>query len=98
MQAPVVLAVVARIRETDAVPSHEQWMAAGDAVANVLNALHFMGFGAKILSGLRAADSEIARAFCRDGEVLVGWISAGASKDRPQARGADVVKAIVSRF
>lgn len=98
MQAPVVLAVVARIHGTDSIPAHEQWMAIGGAVANVLNALHFMGFGAKMLSGLRAADAIIAKAFCREGEVLVGWISAGTPKAFPQARGADVTEAIASRF
>jgi nitroreductase len=98
MQAPVVLAVVARMHGTDSIPEHEQWMAVGGAVANVLNALHFMGFGAKMLSGLRAADPIIVKAFCRNGEVLVGWISVGTPRARPQARGADVIKAIVSEF
>lgn len=98
MQAPVVLAVVARIHGTDSIPAHEQWMAVGGAVANVVNALHFMGFGAKMLSGLRAADPIIARAFCRDDEGLVGWISAGTPQARPQARGTDAIEVIVSNF
>ena len=98
MQAPVVLAVVARIHSTDSIPAHEQWMAVGGAVANVLNALHVMGFGAKMLSGLRAADPIIARTFCRDDEVLAGWISAGTPRARPQARGTDAIEAIVSIF
>lgn len=98
MQAPVVLAAVARIRGTDSIPAHEQWLAVGGAVANVVNALHFMGFGAKMLSGLRVADPAIARAFCRDDEVLAGWISAGTPKTRPQARGTDAIEAIVSIF
>jgi hypothetical protein len=46
----------------------------------VLNALHFMGYGAKMLSGFRAADPAIAAAYCAEGEVLVGWISAGTPK------------------
>jgi nitroreductase len=98
MQAPVVLAVVARIHGTDSIPAHEQWMAVGGAVANVVSALHFMGFGAKMLSGLRAADPTVARAICRDDEVLVGWISAGTPRARPQARGKDAIEAIVSTF
>ena len=98
MQAPVVLAVVARIHGTDSIPAHEQWMAVGGAIANVLNALHVMGFGAKMLSGLRAADPIIAKAFCRDDEVLAGWISAGTPRARPHARGTDAIEAIVSEF
>lgn len=97
-QAPVVIAVVARLNPMHEVPVHEQWMAVGGAVTNVLNALHFMGFGAKMLSGLRATDPQIGAAFCRDGEQLVGWISAGTSKVPPRSRGSDNAEAIASRF
>jgi uncharacterized membrane protein YraQ (UPF0718 family) len=47
---------------------------------------------------IRAADHVIARAFCREGEVLVGWISTGTPRDSPRSRGADPIQAIVSRF
>jgi hypothetical protein len=73
VQAPVVIAIVARIDPSARVPAHEQWIAVGGAVANLLNALHFMGFGAKTLSGLRASDPEITKEFCRENEQLVGW-------------------------
>jgi nitroreductase len=98
VQAPVVIAVVARLNPLHEVPAHEQWMAVGGAVTNVLNALHFMGFGAKMLSGHRAADPQIGAAFCRDGEQLVGWISVGTPKAAPRARGADNAEAIASKF
>jgi nitroreductase len=98
MQAPAVLAVVARIHGTGSIPAHERWMAVGGAVANVLSALHVMWFGAKMLSGLRAADPIIARAFCRNDEVLAGWISEGTPKARPHARGMEAIDAIVSIF
>jgi nitroreductase len=98
VQAPVVIAVVARIDPMHEVPVHEQWIAVGGALANLLNALHLMGFGAKMLSGLRAADPLIGKAFCRDGEQLVGWISTGTPTSAPQARGADPAEAIASTF
>lgn len=98
VQAPVVIAVVARLNLMHDVPVHEQWMAVGGAVTNVLNALHFMGFGAKMLSGLRAADAQISAAFCGDGEQLVGWISAGTPTATPRPRGSDPVEGIASRF
>lgn len=98
VQAPVVIAVIARLDPKHEVPLHEQWMAVGGAVTNVVNALHFMGFGAKMLSGRRAADPQIGRAFCRDGEQLVGWISAGTSTSPPRPRGSDPVEAIISRL
>jgi len=98
VQAPVVIAVVARVEAGKGIPLHEQWIAVGGALANVLNALHFMGFGAKMLSGLRAADPQIGEAFCRDGERLVGWISTGTPKAAPLAREADAVERIVSAW
>jgi nitroreductase len=98
MQAPVVIAVISRLNPMHEVPVHEQWMAVGGAVTNVLNALHLMGFGAKMLSGRRAADPQIGAAFCRDGEQLVGWISCGTPKAAPRARGEDAPDAIVSKF
>ncbi len=98
VQAPLVIAVVARLNPMHEVPVHEQWMAAGGAVTNVLNALHCMGFGAKMLSGRRAADPQIGAAFCRDGEQLVGWISCGTPKDSPRARGRDGLDRLYSGF
>ncbi len=98
MQAPVVIAVIARLNTMHEVPVHEQWMAVGGALTNVVNALHFMGFGAKMLSGRRAADAQIAAAFCRDGEQLVGWISVGTPTVPPRARSDDAPDAIASTF
>jgi nitroreductase len=98
VQAPVVIAVIARIDATAEIPAHEQWITIGGALTTVLSALHLMGFGAKMLSGLRASDPHIARAFCREGETLVGWISTGTSRVTPSAREVDDVDRIVSRF
>lgn len=98
VQAPVVIAVVARIDTMHEVPAHEQWIAVGGALTNVLNALHFMGFGAKMLSGRRAHDPRIGAAFCSHGEQLVGWISVGTSRVALRARDADQVDRIASNF
>jgi len=46
----------------------------------------------------RRADPQIAQAFCRDGETLVGWISTGTPKTAPSPRMADDVVRIVSDF
>ncbi|MDZ7652393.1 MAG: nitroreductase family protein [Burkholderiaceae bacterium] len=97
-QAPVVIAVVARIDPMHEVPVHEQWIAIGGALTNLLNALHLQGFGAKMLSGRRAADAQIGKAFCRDGEQLVGWVSVGTATSAPKARGADPADGIASTF
>ena len=97
-QAPTVIAVVARLVPDHEVPPHEQWIAVGGAIANVMNALHFMDYGAKMLSGARAADPEIGKAFCREGEQLVGWISVGTPRVPSKPRAVDPVDAVFSRF
>ena len=98
VQAPLVIAIVARVDPSAEMPTHEQWIAVGGAVANLLNALHFLGFGAKALSGLRASDPEISKAFCQESEQLVGWVSVGTPKSRSAPRGADPIDGIYSEF
>jgi hypothetical protein len=99
MQAPVVVAVVARIdADDDIVPPHEQWMAVGGAIANAVNALHFMGYGAKMVAGARARDPAIVAAHCREGEVLVGWITTGTMDGPPKARGEIDAGAVLGKL
>lgn len=81
--------MMARIDPVHVVPAHEQWMAAGGALANFLNAAHLLGFAGKMLSGRKARSRLVADAFCKDGETLVGWIVLGRAgapgKARPRA-------------
>ncbi len=88
---PALLAMVARIRaNVEDVPDHEQWVCVGAGLMNFLNALHLMGFGAKVLSGASVRDAAIQAAFCDAGETLVAWIVTGRPSRRSHA------KAIVS--
>lgn len=84
---PALLALIARIRpDTEDVPEHEQWVTVGGGLMNFLNALHLMGYGAKVLSGASVRDAEIQSAFCRDGELLVAWVVAGTPTRRPHPK------------
>ena len=99
IQAPVVLAVIARIdNENRDVPAYEQWATVGGAISNALTAIHIMGYAGKMLSGVRAADPVIGRAYCQDGETLLGWISIGTPKGSAKARGEIDPAAILSSF
>lgn len=99
MQAPVVIAVIARINpHDDLVPPHEQWLAVGGAIANAVNALHFMGYGAKMVSGARARDPAIVAAHCREGEELVGWIATGSLEKPAKPRGEIDAGAVLGKF
>ena len=82
---PGLLAVVARIRDdVPEVPPHEQWICVGAAVMNLLNALHLMGFGAKVLGGTAARSEAVHAAFCHAGESLACWVIAGTPDGPPQ--------------
>ena len=99
MQAPVVIAVIARINpDDDIVPAHEQWMAVGGAIAQAVNALHFLGYGAKLVAGARARDPRVAAAHCREGEELVGWIATGTRDGPAKARGEIDAGAVLGKF
>lgn len=75
---PVLVALVARIEDGRAdVPAHEQWMAAGGALANFLSALHLMGFAGKALSGSAVEGAAVRAALEGPGERLVCWIALG---------------------
>jgi nitroreductase len=89
---PVLLAWVARIDPTvDKVPAHEQWLCVGGALANFMNAVHLMGYGAKILSGRKCQHPALVRAFCEESEQLVGFICIGTPTREPAPRDKDEV-------
>jgi Nitroreductase family len=90
---PALIGVVAHTRAgVEGVPVHEQWMTIGGGLMNFLNALHVMGFGAKVLSGPLIGDEGIQQSFCRSGEQLVAWVLAGtpsARRSEDNRSGAD---------
>jgi nitroreductase len=75
---PVLVAWVARIDSAvEQVPPHEQWICVGAAMANFMNAVHLLGYGAKILGGRKCQHPALTQAFCLDGEQLVGFTCIG---------------------
>lgn len=94
---PALLAVLGRVRpNVEDVPEHEQWACIGAGMMNLLNALHLMGYGAKILSGASVRDPEIQASFCRTGETLVSWILAGTPTCGARPKQPDEVQAALS--
>jgi len=78
LRPPLTVAVLTRIDlGHPQVPAHEQWVCVGGALSNFLMAAHLLGFGAKMLSGAKVRDADIAAAFCAPGETLLGWIALG---------------------
>lgn len=99
LKAPLTLAVLARIDlGHPLVPAHEQWMAVGGAVANLLNAAHAMGFAGKMLSGDKARAPALVQAFCEAGETLVGWVALGTPSKQGRARAAKPVAGVLREW
>lgn len=81
---PGLLAVIACIRDdVPDVPPHEQWLTVGAAVMNLLNALHLMGYGAKVLGGSAARSAVVRNAFCDEGEQIACWVVCGTPAGDP---------------
>lgn len=84
---PSLLAFIVSLRERTGVPEREQWLAAGAALCNFLNAAHQLGFGAIMLSGERCHDPLLIQELgLRKGEVLAGFISMGRVAQVPPKR------------
>ena len=87
---PVLVAWVVRITSNVAkVPPHEQWICVGAAMSNFMNALHALGYGAKILSGRKCQHPALVQAFCEAGEQLVGFTCIGTPTRELEAREPD---------
>jgi nitroreductase len=100
-RGPVLVAWVARIEADSAeVPPNEQWITAGGALTNFLNALHLMGFAAKTLSGRKCGHPLLHRAFCdaAAGETLVGFVCVGTAAKPAQPRSVDDAAAQISNW
>ena len=94
---PALLAVIGRLRgDVDDVPVEEQWVCIGGGVMNLLNALHLLGYGAKVVSGSSVRDPEVCEAFCQPGEVLVAWVLAGTPTRSTRARHDDRVDDVLT--
>ena len=88
-RAPVLLAFVVSLQPRSPVPVREQWLAAGAALGNLLNAAHQLGFGAIMLSGERCFDAAIlAQLGLGESEHLAGFISLGSIASIPARRAA----------
>jgi nitroreductase len=76
--APVLLAVISRVQENDAVPEIEQRASAGAALGYVVLAADLLGYGAMAVSGHKVATQAMRRAFdLADNEELLCFVGIG---------------------
>lgn len=83
-QAPVVVAVVARIEPGHRIPEREQLLSAGCVCFSLLLAAQERGFGAQWLTGWAAYDESIGAALgLSAGESIAGFIHIGSVDGDP---------------
>lgn len=87
LRPPVLLAFIVSPKARTQVPQREQWLSAGAALGNMLNAAHQLGFGAIVLSGERCFDPQLsAELGLQPAESLAGFISLGSVVEAPPTR------------
>lgn len=81
--APVAIAVGARIEHNPKVPDIEQIIAVGASAQNILNAAHALGYGAMLLSGPAVLHPKVKAGLgLRESDYFVGTIFMGTAKAR----------------
>ena len=79
LRAPLVVVVVAAVRQNPKVPDIEQVVASGAAAQNMLVAAHALGFGGFWRTGAAAYDAEVKRALgLGEHDTIVGFIYLGS--------------------
>ncbi len=86
LNAPLIIALGAKLQHGHKIPEIEQMMSVGAAAMNLLNAAHALGFGAIWLTGAASFDPRIVTALGLDeGDKLAGFLFVGTAKSAPLA-------------
>ena len=86
LRPPALLGFIAAPVRNATTPTREQWLAAGAALGNLLNAAHALGYGAIVLSGERCFDEVLLqRLGVQAHEALCGFVSIGSIRNAPPA-------------
>jgi nitroreductase len=99
VRAPVVIAVVSRVREDIPIPVWEQELSAGAVCQNILVGAHAMGFVANWITEWYAYDTRVKeRLGLKSGERIAGYIYIGTSAAPLEERVRPNPDALVTRF
>ena len=99
VRAPVVIAVISRVRENPGAPEWEQILSAGASCQNLLTAATALGFGARWITEWYAYNDDIRAALALgDGERVAGFVYIGTAKETPEERERPDLGAIVTSW
>ena len=96
--APLSVAVVASLKQTDMIPQVEQTLAVGACCTSVLNAALASGWGANWITGWAAFDEPFLQEHLglADGEYVAGFMHMGTVRTEPSERKRPDLSAITT--
>lgn len=98
LRAPVVIAVISRIRESK-IPQWEQFLSAGAACFNLCLAAEAMGFGYNWVTGWPTFNARVRDSLGCDGrDNIAGFIYLGTQAEKSEERERPALTDIVSRW
>jgi len=98
-QAPLVIAVIARILSNHKIPEQEQVLSAGCVAYNLLLGAQALGFGAQWLTGWAAYDREVCATLgLQESEKIIGFVHIGTPRELPPERERPALESAVSEW
>ena len=98
LRAPVVIAVISRIKEGKA-PQWEQMLSAGAACYNLCLAANAIGFGSNWLTEWPAFSEDVRKALgCDERDNIAGFIYLGTQMEKPEERERPALIDVVSAW
>lgn len=99
LRAPVVVAVISRVREAIPIPEWEQMLSAGAVCQNMLVAAHALGFVASWITEWCAYHPRVKEGLgLKTGERVAGFIYIGTSAQPLEERVRPDLDALITRF
>lgn len=98
LRAPVVVAVISRIKESK-IPQWEQFLSAGACCYNLCLAANSMGFGSNWVTGWPTFNAKVRDALgCDERDNIAGFIYLGTQSEKPEERERPALANIVSAW
>ena len=95
--APLTIALVAHTTPGHKIPVSEQLLSAGASGANILNAMHALGYAGMWVTGANAYDPFVQKALgIGENEILIGFIGVGTAPAAYDGREPPVREAAAS--
>ncbi len=98
-RAPIVIAVISKMKDTKPVPQWEQILSAGAVCQNILIAASALGYSAQWVTEWLAYSQRLRPVLqLGEGERVAGFVYIGTAKEAPKERGRPVLDQVVGQW